>query len=429
MKGKGGPLTSTWAVMALLILGTAAFGIAALGAERAMNIASAAALAVVTDGLLQQTPVHALERVEVNMYSDVPSEVALAGTVDQNGVAFQARSIAVVDKEHVSDHMGRSIHIDLEQVGPFGPFREVELCPAGGLSKLEGMLAFWIAGRMGLAVPYVELVEVIWNGRSIGIMELRERVGPDLELNRHLGDHPVSIFTRKPMSGPMDPWRSSQEWEIGKGIAGTTAAGEAHNALLALLQDTLSFPGQGSDSLEKLIDVDAFLSYLAAWTLIHGDPYQAFREPCLVFSDRSERFYPVLWRSTQEVADTTYEDLLVQMLFAVPEWNQAYEAFVQEALRDLHTDGNFQRQLDLLADRLRPAIAADRMRTGPVSDHPGDVMHYSILHWERAVRQLGTTRYNRWRALLNTPGSTAMVPLDNTFSSNTERHGTERTQR
>ena len=58
MKGKGGPLTSIWAVMALLILGTAAFGIVALGADRAMNIATAAALAVVTDGLLQQTPEH-----------------------------------------------------------------------------------------------------------------------------------------------------------------------------------------------------------------------------------------------------------------------------------------------------------------------------------------------------------------------------------
>ncbi len=409
--------------MLLLVLGTGAWGLIAFGPDRAMRLAAAAASNVLLDGLAEGTPSHRIPVVDVvvserdleELGSDLPwsgGRTVDAEVIDRDGrhpAGFRYRGMVVT-----THFLGgkKSFRLTMEKGGPFPPYRRLNFINPKAFNMVNAHLAYWVAGRMGVSVPFDDLAFVRINGRAIGVMEVVEQPDGDFERNRHRVDHRVPVFkgdyptpVNRRLLTRRELWRDARHWEH-VGGPDSTAAWIKLRALIDVIGDPDLPWTDRRDTLERLIDVDAFLRFAAAIKVIDTQHIDNYHNQVLVLSPRTGLFVPVLWDPLMMFppdGEPFYpvHDALAFWLLCDPEWRWRRDQYVHDALVDLHRDGAFAARLDEVLDRLLPSVLADRNKTGVVSPFPQDVLRISSAHWAMSAWRLRTDLAAYWERLLN----------------------------
>ncbi|MFZ1688346.1 MAG: CotH kinase family protein [Flavobacteriales bacterium] len=403
------------------ILAVVGAGYLQFGVHRATGMTAAAALNVLADGLLESRVEHRLRIVEVevdatvldSMQSNLPysgTEWEKAALMD-NGirypVEFRYRGYGAIH------HIGKkkSFRLKLKRNGPFGPYERLNFLNPKSFNMINVHMSYWIAARMGVAVPYDDMVFMRLNGKDHGVMHMCEQVDADFERNRNLasGDVPMykGDFAPTAMRDSVQHgllWRSANNWQY-QGQADSTDARRKLEGLIHLV-NTKNLPWQQRrDSLERIIDVDAFLRFAAAMKVLETRHIDNYHNQLLVLSPRTSKFYPVMWdpiflfAPADEPLYPMYDALSFWLLHD-PEWRWKRDRYIVEALGILHGDSSAYRYMDDVIARIEPSVHADRNKYGVLSMAGQDVDRYSVLHWAYSIEQLRKQMSAHWNALL-----------------------------
>lgn len=375
---------------------------ALLGPGRAVRIAAASFLSTTVDGLAEFPDPHRLRVVEVHidpacldtLNSDLPwsgddnmPAVLLENSVEYP-VKFRYRGIY-----SASHYLGgkKSFRLSLKKEGPFKPYRKLNFINPKSFNMVNNHMGMWIAGRMGVATPWNEMVFVRINGEDHGVMELYEQPGGDFERNRRLTKEEVPVYrgeyppiTGRELTEKRTLWRKASNWEY-VSDADSTVAHALLEALVGVIYDsTLTIP-QRRDTLAKLIDVDAYARYLAAMLVVNTKHMDQYHNQWLVMSERTGLFYPIFWDGLlmfPPEGEPLYfiNDALAHWFLRIPEWRLIRDRYAYQGLKDLHSSGAFMQEYDRTIERIKPSILADRNKYGHVSLVPADVHRFSVAH-------------------------------------------------
>lgn len=406
-------------IAAIGAIGSVAGGLA-FGPDRAVRLAAAAAANVTADGLAEDPGPHHIRVVEVEvkdkdldrLQANLPfsgTEWVEATLVDHGvryPVEFRYRGFGAV--HHVGNK--RSFRLKMKRDGAFAPYKRLNFLNPKSLNMVNVDLAYWIAQRMGVATPFEDMVFVRLNGRDHGVMHLCEQVDGDYERNRHLGTEDVPVYkgdfpptnVRVGLQrGPL--WKSADNWEYLGDADSTEARRKLEGLVWAVNQRNLPWERR-RDTLEKLIDVDAFLRFAAAIKVLDTRHIDNYHNQLLVLSPRSGRFYPVLWDPILLFAPKgepfyVAHDALSYWLLRDPEWRWVRDRYIAEALATLHAGGAFARHMDEVLERIGPSVFADRNKYCTLTRASQDVDRYSVLHWALSAGQLRTQMNAYWDRL------------------------------
>lgn len=421
--------TAGLVLVGAVLLSLIVFG-AILGPGRALRIAAASVLSTAIDGIAEDPGGHRIPVIDVRVdhaYLDtlnadlpwsgdhrVPATVVHSGI--HHNVKFRYRGAYTP-----SHFLGgkKSFRITTKKNGPFAPYRKLNLINPKALNMLTNHLGNWIAGRMGVAVPYNEMVFVRMNGRDHGVMEMFEQIDGSFERIRGVATDDVPVYRGEfpPVQGRELPkhrqlWRNAAHWEY-TSDADSTLAHDRLNALVAVIGSATMDLRLRRDSLAKLIDVDAYLRFMAAVLVVNTKHMDQYHNQWLVMRPDG-RFYPVWWDALLMFApkdEPLYyiHDALSFWILQVPEWRLQRDRYAYEALVELHTAGAFTRQLDRTIERVQPSVLADRNKYGNVSLAPEDVHRFSVVHvigslsgmrtsvaayWDRTLQRLRANEVN-----------------------------------
>src|SRR5690606_14276690 len=129
-----------------------------IGPAHAIRIIASAIAGTVMQGAstdATEFPVHQLPVVDLQLKD---------GLLMYEGVRFPI--------EHQPFGNGHEIRSVAEGNSPFGPFDRFTITRPRNADVIGGTLANWIAGRMGVAVPYKSLVQFQLDGDDAGIHEV-----------------------------------------------------------------------------------------------------------------------------------------------------------------------------------------------------------------------------------------------------------------
>jgi len=409
-----------WPLIALagIVVLTLLLGMSVLGPSRALHIGVAAASNVVIDGLNEAPPPHRIPVVELEvdakdldaLNADLPwsgGEVKAATLIDK-GIRYPAkfRYRGVYATTHFLGGK-KSFRLSLKKDNPFSPYRRLNFINPKAFNMVNDHLALWIAGRMGVPVPYDDFAFVRINGVDVGVMEVFEQVDKDFERNRHLTDRSVAVFKGDypPVKGrelpkPLALWADAAHWEY-VGGGDSALAHQRLKALVDVVRSKKLTPEQKHDSLPKLIDIDAYLRYYAALKVLNTCHIDDHHNQWLVLSPRTGLFYPVLWDPLMMYPHTDeplqpVHDALSKLVLMDPAWRSRCDRYVSNAIDDLRSDGTWVKHLNEVADRLEPSVLRDRNKYGQVSSDPADVHRYSFAHWSRSLTSLQHTALTHW---------------------------------
>lgn len=450
MKRGGGGTGAVWLVLlAVVFVSFIVFAIL-LGPDRAVRIATASFLSTTVDGLAEDPGPHRLRVVEVNieeayldsLNSDLPWSGGrnMPATLVQNGVhhpvKFRYRGIY-----SASHYLGgkKSFRLTLKKNNPFGPYRKLNFINPKSFNLLNNHMGLWLAGRMGVAVPWNEMVFVRLNGRDYGVMEMYEQPDGSFERYRNLTKSDVPVYkgeypavTTREIPEKRSLWRKADYWEY-ESKADSTVARARLEALVDIIDDsTLTLPYR-RDTLAKLIDVDAYARYLAAMLVVNTKHMDQFHNQWLVMSERTGLFYPIFWDALLMFppdGEPLYfiNDALAHWFLRIPEWRLLRDRYAYQALQDLHVEGAFMQEYDRTIERIKPSVLADRNKYGHVSLYPADVHRNSVVHvissfanmratvkahWDRTLHRLAdrNVRVERGAALRLTSNNEVPVEL------------------
>ncbi|MCB9162958.1 MAG: CotH kinase family protein [Flavobacteriales bacterium] len=400
MKRNGGG-TGWLVLLAIVFVSFVVFAVL-LGPSRAVRIAAASFLTNTVDGFAEDLPPHRLRVVDIwidQKHLDVlNSDLPWSGGVNkpaelvENGVHYPVkfRYRGIYSASH---YLGdkKSFRLTLKKNNPFKPYRRLNFINPKSFNMLNNHMAMWIAGRMGVAVPWNEMVFVRLNGADYGVMEMYEQPDGEFERDRKLTKEDVPVYKGEypPVTDRAIPekrtlWRKASNWEY-ESDADSTEAHARLEALVDVIDDsTLTIPFR-RDTLARLIDVDAYARYLAAMLVVNTKHMDQFHNQWLVLSERTGLFYPIFWDALlmfPPEGEPLYfiNDALAHWFLRIPEWRLLRDRYAYEALIDLHTNGTFTRQYDQAIERIGPSILADRNKFGHVSLVPSDVHQYSLAH-------------------------------------------------
>ena len=415
-RSRKGPLLALAGLVALSL----GAGVIAFGPDRALRMAAAAALNVSVDGLAENPGPHRIRVVDIEVaekdLAKLQENLPFSGTdwksavLIDNGtrypVKFRYRGFGPIH------HLGgkKSFRLKMKRDGPFGAYKRLNFLNPKAQNMVNVSLAYWIASRMGVATPYEDFVFVRMNGEDHGVMHLCEQIDGDFERNRHLvdgdvpvfkGDFPPTNVRLTVNNGPL--WRAAKNWEF-MGDADSTVAKQKLEGLIWLVNQRNMPWAVRRDSLEQLIDIDAFLRYAAAMKVIDTRHIDNYHNQILVLSPRSGKFYPVLWDpillyAPKEEPFYPVYDALSYWLLRDPEWRWIRDRYVRDALTALHTDSAFYHQMDRMLERIKPSVMADRNKTGTLSNASQDVDRSSIVHWAMSAEQLRGRMAGYWNRL------------------------------
>lgn len=421
---KAGPLIGAgWAIGAGLLALSVIVPGAMLGPGRAARIAGASFLSTTVDGLAEDPGPHRIPVIDLHvdpddldtLEADLPwsgGDNVKAVLIDdgvEHKVKFRYRGVVTP-----SHYLGgkKSFRLSMKRSNPFAPYRKLNVINPKAFNLVNDHMANWIAGEMGVPVPWNELVFVRMNGVEQGVMELFEQVDGTFERSRHLasgqvpvykGDYPP-IVHRKLTKG-RSLWQNAAFWEYAS-KADSTVAHERLEALIAALSpDTLPVSAH-RDSIAKLTDVEAFLRYEAALLVVNTTHIDQYHNQWLVLDPRTERFYPVFWDALMMFAppgEPLYRmhDAMAWWLLHVPEWRARRDRYAYEAILKLHREGRFARQLDEVIERIQPSVLADRNKYGNVTLMHEDVHRVSLVHVVSSIAGLRASVAAYWEGLLD----------------------------
>ena len=392
-----------------------------LGPGRAARIAGSAVLATAVDPLAEHPGEHRIPVLDIHVDAahldslsadlpwsggrNVPAELHL------HGIRYKARFRyrgAVTPSHYLGGK--KSFRLALKSPPPQLPFRRINLMNPKSFNMLNNHMALWIGGFMGVAVPHDELVFVRLNGRDHGVMELLEQ--PDARFERVRGVHDRGVAVFKGDYGPLQGrgtgairtlWADAAHWEQ-VGRADSARARERLAELVAVVAEADMPMAARRDALERLIDVDAWLRYIAALQVVNSAHIDQTHNQVLVLSPRTGRFYPVLWDPLLMYAqpgDPLYyaHDALAYWLLQVPEWRLAKDRHVYQALQVLHQKQLFALHWRSTEERMLPSLLADRNKYGNVSLAPEDVHRFSVVHALRSGRHMRAALADHWERL------------------------------
>jgi len=406
---------------ALVLLSLLGFAIA-LGPSRAARIAGAAASNVLVDGFAEQPGEHRIPVIDLridpvaldSLNADLPwsgganQKARLIGNGVEHKVRFRYRGMYTP-----SHFLGgkKSFRLSMKRSNPWAPYRRVNVINPKAHNLVNNHMAAWVAGSMGVPVPMDEMVFARINGKDIGVMELYEQVDGDFERNRHLWPKQVPVYkgdfppiTGRTLSKGRTLWADAAHWEYSSKADSTIAHDKLVRLVAALQKDTLPIAAH-RDSIAALLDVDAWLRYEAALLVINTTHVDQYHNQWLVLNPRTGRFYPVLWDALMLFAppgEPLYyvNDAMSWWTLRIPEWRLQRDRYVREAMQRLHRDGEFNRQLDAVVERIGPSVLADRNKFGNVTLEPEDVHRASLLHVIGSLAGLRSGAAAHWERTL-----------------------------
>lgn len=369
-------------IVALIAISYVIFGVL-LGPGKAYTIASSAAAMTLLDGYAEEPAPNRLPVVEVFMETKEYASVLKSddggevnGTFTMGGNATAARfSFSGASTNHTK----RSFQVRFDAPPNELPFRSIEVLNPVSADMLQEHMALWIAGEMGVGVPYDGLFVLRINDQDIGVMEIRELIGSDMEQARGLSRFPVAVSECDENAG--FPTKDS--------LANIRAA-----SLVNALNDQRLTAYARRDSIAMAVDVDAVLRYVAALEVLHMNN----TEHCWVFGTRSGTFYPVMCRASimeddvEAIADSIAVAPLMQLYQVVekePEWRTRKEQLVRDAKAHLLENDLFLDKWRQAEARLIPSLLRDREKHTRIIVGDGNTYGYSI---RRAVRTSATFR-------------------------------------
>lgn len=341
----------------------------------------------------------------VRIIASAVSSTIMQGTSPTASVKAQEHRLPMVelrmdDGQLIHDHVSYDVEMEEDQNGivvahknstAFGPFEKIRFTtPRADL--LSGMLANWIAGRIGVPVPWKDLVYLRKNGRDAGIHEVTEVVASTYEDHRNIGEAPVAVF----ISGTTgDPWQGAENWDPN---GADDAARRQLNELITLVNDTTSPPVDLRERATAVMDVEAFIRYYAALQVLGVGEGGQVRQ-ALVLGPRTGLFYPVLLDAPlvpEENTGIAYQDRLEARLMSISEHRSERDRMVREAITELHAGGAFEQRVDELAAQVAPSLVSVGATRRPLFSMQ-DVDHSaSSLQWSAdALRSRVTSYWDR----------------------------------
>ncbi len=407
-----------WMLLGLVVLAVNVAGLAVLGPHRAARLAYAGAAHTLVDGIAASPAHHRIEMVDLTVdpkdLASLESDLPWSGgsykpvMLRANGVEFAAQYRlrgAGMPSHFVAEK--RSFRLKLPKRSPFSPYRTLNFLNPKSMNMLNAHVAFWIAGRMGVAVPYDDLAFVRINGHDRGVMEMVEQPDGRYEEVRHLAEHQVAVFKgdlppirKGEVVAPKRLWADAKAWQYA-GKADSTAA----MAALAAVIDALRSPDSTMmPRLDTLIDVEAFARYCAAIKLINTQHIDNVHNQWLVAGSRTHRFYPVLWDPVMFGASGhepfyPIHDALAFALLRNGAFRLERDRCLYRGWKKMHLDSLVDAHIAEVVDRIRPSVMADREKAAILADGMDDVVRYSNLEWARSVDYLAGDLHAYWSAL------------------------------
>ncbi len=390
-----------WVILALLGVSGVVFA-ALLGPTRALSIAAASVLSTTVDGLYEDIGGHQLRVLDITvdpahldtLNSDLPWSGGhnVPAEVRINGVVYKAKFRyrgALTPSHFLGDK--RSFRLTFKDPPPDLPFDKVNVINPKSFNMLNNHMGLWIGGFMGVPVPHDELVQVRLNGREHGVMELYEQPTGKLEEVRGMWPEEVPVY--KGDFGPLQGralgarnllWSDAAHWQyVSK--ADSAMAHARLTSLVGLVSDRRMPMDERRDSLASLLQMDAYLRYLAALWVVNTAHIDQYHDQFLVLDPRNGLFYPILWDALlmdEQPGKPRYyvHDALAYWVLQVPEWRLLRDRHAWQALQRLHGEGLFQTRWNEVEQRVMPSLLADRNKYANVTLQAEDVHRYSMVH-------------------------------------------------
>ncbi len=412
MSTRSGIGSGAWVLLVIAAVPVLVFSIL-LGPDRAVSIAAAAVLSTTVDGLSERQPVHGIPVLDIHI--DPAHIDSLNADLPWSGGTYWPAHMHYNSIHHEvrfryrgaltpSHYLGgkRSFRLAIKKPPQHMPFRRANVMNPKSFNMLNNHMGLWIGGTMGVAVPHDEMVFVRINDRDHGVMELCEQ--PDGHFERVRGAYHEQVPVLKGDFGPVQGralgairplWTNAEHWQyVGDADSAETMA-QLRELVSIINADPLDIDAR-RDAIARLVDVDAFLRYIAAMQVVNTSHIDQVHNQVLVNDPRTGRFYPVLWDALlmfPQPDEPLYyiHDALAYWILRVPEWRLQKDRHVHRSLKLLHTDGLFERHWRSTEDRIMPSLLADRNKYGTVSNAPEDVHRYSVLHaWSSSEGMRGS---------------------------------------
>jgi|GEM_PF-961116 len=400
-RDRGGTGVGWLIMLGIVVVSLIVFG-ALLGPGRAVRIAVASFLSTTVDGFAEDPGPHQLRVLEVRidpkcldtLNSDLPWSGGhnMPAMLVEHGVDYPVkfRYRGIYSTSHFLGEK-KSFRLSLGKENPFKPYRKLNVIDPKSFNMLNNHMGMWIAGRMGVAVPWNEMVFVRMNGQDYGVMELYEQPDGRFEQNRKLTTKQVPVYrgeypsiTGRELSKKRSIWRNADFWEYVSDADSNVARSHLEALVDVIYDSTLTIP-QRRDTLAKLIDVDAYARYSAAMLVVNTKHMDQFHNQWLVMSERTGLFYPIFWDALlmfPPEGEPLYfiNDALAHWFLRIPEWRSLRDRYAYQGLQDLHTSGAFMQEYDRTIERIKPSVLADHNKYGHVSLVPADVHRFSVVH-------------------------------------------------
>ena len=390
-----------WVLLIAVVLSLVVF-VFLLGPDRAIKISAASFLSTTVDGLSQDPGPHRLRqlnfRIDQKSLDQLESDLPWSGgekfpaTLLEHGVEYPV-TFRYRGMYSASHYLGdkRSFRLKLKKDNPFAPYRKLNMINPKSFNMVNNHLGMWIAGRMGVPVPWNEMVYVRINDSDQGVMEMYEQIDGDFEKIRGIAKKEVPVFKGDyaPIIDRKLPpkrrlWESADHWEF-VGKADSTAAQAQLKALISVVQDTLRTLSERRDTLAKLIDVDTYARYLAAMVVVNTKHMDQYHNQWLVLNERTGVFYPIFWDALlmfPPEGEPLYfiNDAIAHWFLRIPEWRLLRDRYAYQALQELYVKGEFMEKYDHTIEEIQPSVLQDRKKYGHVSLTPADVHRFSVVH-------------------------------------------------
>ncbi len=384
MKRRDKGISNAWSFLLGFVILTVVVPGVLIGPARAVRLIGSA-----VSSTILQTPSQPEEVVAGGQQLPIV-DIADPGTeLVINDIHFPIRSIGTAGDRTI-------IEIDSSSRTPFGPFTKLVI-ESPGADLLGGPLALWIAGRIGVPIPFHTLVQLHRDGSDVGVHQLKEYVDHTFERDRNLTGSDVNVVRVKDGLDPeIDPWGSTDHWDL----PADGDAAKQFTSLIEVINDSLITPADRRSQMELLIEVDAFNAFHAAAFML-GATREDPASMVLVLDPRTLKYYPVLTDAPLvPSADGTIAGegyLIEKRMMAISDWRSQRDGLVKDALQEIHASGAFDRKLTALSGSVRPSAKAVGNSRRPLFSMQGsassaglqwsadDIRKRVAAHWDRIL--------------------------------------------
>lgn len=339
---------------------------------------------------------------------DLPTSgrVRKKGYMLYNGIKFP---VTIKYRGMLKLHWGgpkRSFRVYLKKKGPFGKIRTINFVNPKAFNFIKNYMTAWIAKQMGVAAPLDKLVFVKVNGKNYGVMEMIEQVTGRYERIRNQSRDQIPVYRGdKIPEGDTTMvsellYESEKNW-VYKSNAAAALSDKKLSQLISLVNEPVITEAT-YDSLEQLIDIDAYMRFQACLMALNTVHVDQIHNQYFIFNTRKERFYPVLWDPSfmwpaDDMGFYQINDPLAYVVLTNPQWRKMRDRYLYKFLQNYHVNGRLYQKMKDIIDLIRPSVYADKYKYGVITANLDDVFAFSNVHFESShisLRERTKTHYN-----------------------------------